>query len=128
MKALCDTHTLAWWLQDAPQLGTTVKSILANPDNEILVSAVSAFEMATKFRSGKWPGIGALVRDFEIAVNDEGFRLFGITAAHALLAGGFKSEHRDPFDRLLAAQAIIEDCEILTADEQIKGLGARVVW
>jgi PIN domain nuclease of toxin-antitoxin system len=108
--------------------GAKAKAVLANPDNEILVSAVSAFEMATKFRTGKWPGIGALVRDFEIAVHDEGFKLFGVTAAHALLAGGFNSEHRDPFDRLLAAQAIVEDCEILTADQQIRDLGARVVW
>jgi PIN domain nuclease of toxin-antitoxin system len=128
MRALCDTHTLAWWLQNSSQLGPNAKAVLENPHYEILVSAVSVFEMATKFRSGKWPNIGALVNDFETAVNDEGFKFLGVNATHALMAGSFASDHRDPFDRLLAAQAIIEDCEILTADQQIKDLGARVVW
>ncbi len=84
--------------------------------------------MATKFCSGKWPNIGPLVDDFRNAVESEGFELIGISTSLALMAGSFSSPHRDPFDRLLAAPSVIEDCAIITADNEIKNLGAEVIW
>ena len=128
MKALFDTHALSWWLEDDYRLGERVSAFVKDPKNTLLVSAVTAFEMATKFRIGKWPEIGPLVEFFDQAIRDEGFDFLHVTAQHSLLAGGFKAAHRDPFDRLLAAQAIIEKCPIISGDPAMKILGADVIW
>lgn len=126
MKVLFDTHSLVWWLQDDYRVGERGMKALKDPGTTALVSAVTAFELANKFRIGKWPDVGPLLQVFEQAMLDEGFELLPISAQHALLAGRLPGTHRDPFDRLLAAQSILERCPIISNDPAMKELGAEV--
>ena len=128
MKVLLDTHAVAWWLLDSGRLTRKSHAVIADPDNEIWVSSVSAFEMATKFRIGKWPNIGGLVQNFESAIKAENFLLLSINAAHAAHGGMMASPHRDPFDRLLAAQAILDGMMLVTNDPVFKVFGVEVLW
>ena len=128
MRALLDTHALAWWVLDDSRLSVAARDIIGNPSNTILVSVVSAFEMATKHRLGKWPDVGVFVAEFEPALAAEGFSVVDVTADHAVLAGRLAGEPRDPFDRLIAAQAIVEGVPILTADPALAALGAQAAW
>ncbi len=128
MKALFDTHALAWWLLKDERLPVKVYSLVADPENQIWVSSVSAFEMATKFRIGKWPGIGELARNFEIAIRAENFMLLPVNVLHATRGGLLEGAHRDPFDRLLAAQSIVEGMPLVTSDSAFKAFGVEAVW
>lgn len=128
MNLLLDTHALAWWVLDDARLSVTARNLVADPANRIVVSVVSAFEMATKHRLGKWPDVGAFVAEFGTAVTAEGFNLLEVTAGHAVLAGGLAGEPRDPFDRLIAAQAMAEKMPVLTVDPALAMLGAQVLW
>jgi PIN domain nuclease of toxin-antitoxin system len=128
LRALLDTHTLAWWLLDDRRLSEAALQVTADPENEIWVSAVSAFEAATKYRIGKWSDIRDLATSFEAAVLAEGFELLAISAQHASRGGLLEGVHRDPFDRLLAAQSLIEGIPIVTNDPAFAVFGAEVVW
>ena len=128
MRLLLDTHTLAWWVLDDPHLSDRARDLLADPDNEIVASAVSAFEMATKHRLGKWDDIGEFVAGFENAMTAEGFQLLSISPAHAILAGRMPGAHRDPFDRLLAAQAEVDAMTLVTNDPRFGEFGSETVW
>jgi len=128
MRLLLDTHALAWWLLDDPRLPTHTRELIANPENEIVVSAVSAFEAATKFRIGRWNDIGPLAMAFEEIVAKQDFSILPISAHHASRAGLLPGSHRDPFDRLLAAQTEIEGSYLVTNDPRFADLGVRVIW
>lgn len=128
MRLLLDTHALAWWLLDDQRLPTRTREIIADPENEIVVSAVSAFETATKFRIGKWNEIGPLALAFEEIVVAQDFAILPISARHASRAGLLPGDHRDPFDRLLAAQAEIEGLCLLTNDPRLGNFGTSVLW
>lgn len=128
MRLLLDTHALAWWFLDTPQLPTRIRDYIIDPDNLIVVSAVSAFEASTKFRIGKWDDAGPLATAFEETMISLGYPVLDVTARHATRAGLLPGEHRDPFDRLLAAQALVEDFVMVTNDGAIKELGAEIIW
>lgn len=128
MRLLLDTHTLAWWLLDDPRLSVKARNLLKDPDNELFASAVSAFEAATKFRLGKWPEAGPMATAFEEVMRAQGLPVVSITARHAARAGLMAGEHRDPFDRLLAAQADIEDMVLVTNDARFTDFGTDTVW
>lgn len=128
MKALLDTHALAWWLLQDERLPADVYSLIADPENQIWVSSVSAFEMATKFRIGKWPGIGELAKNFETAIRAENFLLLPIEASHATRGGLLEGSHRDPFDRLIAAQSLVEGVPLVTNDRAFKEFGVETAW
>ncbi len=128
MKVLFDTHALAWWLLDDVRLSPKVRTLIIDPDCEVWVSAISAFEIATKYRIGKWPEAGAIANNFEVAVSAENFRVLELTAIHARLAGLMAGEHRDPFDRLIAAQALVEKLPLATGDPAFKTFGVETVW
>lgn len=117
MSYLLDTHILLWWLFDDPKLDTTSRDIIRNPNHRILVSSASAWEIATKYRIGKLPEAKQLVEDYPQILQQAKFIELAITAAHALRAGSLPIEHRDPFDRMLMAQAELENLPILTYDE-----------
>lgn len=128
MRLLLDTHALAWWVLDEKRLSTAAKSAISSPDNEIVVSVVSAFEMGTKHRLGKWDGIGEFARSFRSAVTAEGFEIADVNAEHAILAGVMPGHHRDPFDRLLAAQAKLDSLVLVTADTAFSQFDIDVLW
>ncbi len=96
--------------------------------NQVFVSAASAWEVATKFRLGRLRFAQSLVENFIPRVTAAGFTLLASLPEHALRAGRMPGEHRDPFDRMLAAQALHEDIPILSADTRFDGFGARRIW
>ena len=116
MSYLLDTHILLWWLFDDPKLDSTCRDIIRNPQNRILVSSVSAWEIATKYRIGKLPEAKQLVEAYPQTLQQARFFELAITAAHALRAGNLPIAHRDPFDRMLMAQAELENLPLLTDD------------
>lgn len=129
MKLLLDTHALLWWWLDDPQLSPTAKDAIANADHSVWVSAASAWEIATKQRLGKLPGLPAdLCANWLKLLQADGFQALAISTTHAIQAGQLASEHRDPFDRMLAAQARIEDATLVTRDAALTDLGCRVLW
>lgn len=128
MRYLLDTNTLYWWVFFPELLPHQVRVMLSDPDVKAFVSAVSAYEMSYKHHRGKWPEVGALVRGFEEVVTAERFELLPLSAGHATLAGAYPTEHRDPFDRLLVAQAAVEGLRIVSSYKGLRLLGAEPVW
>ncbi|NJN22744.1 MAG: type II toxin-antitoxin system VapC family toxin [Leptolyngbya sp. RL_3_1] len=113
---LLDTHILLWWLFDDPKLDNRCRDIIRNPSHCILVSSASAWEIATKYRIGKLPEVKPLLEDYAQILNRAKFIELSISTAHALRAGNLPIAHRDPFDRMLMAQAELEKLPILTED------------
>lgn len=128
MKYLLDTHALVWWLLDDKRLSRPACTVITHGENEITASAVSAFEIATKHRLGKWPEVAPLSIDFEKHVIAERFSLLPIAPSHALLAGRWPGDHKDPFDRLLAAQANLDALVLISADRAFDGFDIDRLW
>lgn len=128
LKLLLDTHALLWWWTDDAQLPASARQDIANPDNQIWVSAASAWEIATKQRIGKLPGVPDASTHFMTLVSADGFTLLPISAMHALRAGSYPAEHRDPFDRMLAAQAELERLTLLSLDPALAQFGIATRW
>ena len=122
-RCLLDTHVLLWWLTDDPKLGAPARQAIADAQNEIFVSAASGWEIATKKALGKLRAPNHL----EEQVRAKGFTLLSIAFGHAERAGTLPLLHRDPFDRMLIAQAQIEHLVLITADERIKRYDVRVL-
>ena len=127
MNLLLDTHIFAWWICDGPELSKTARAAIVNPDNRIFVSVVTAFEMATKHRLGKWDGIAELIDEFESVLREQRFEALPIGIHHSRLAGLYKAQHRDPFDRLLAAQAKLDSLVLVTADKAFKDFDVNIL-
>jgi PIN domain nuclease of toxin-antitoxin system len=128
VKLLLDTHALIWWWTDDPRLPRPARTAIADPANSVVVSAVSAWEIATKRRVGKWPEVAPIVEAFETYVLRSRFNLLPITALHARAAGMLKGPHGDPFDRMLIAQAREEGLPIVSADRIFGSYGVSVIW
>ena len=116
MRLLLDTHTVIWATGTTELLSPTARFALADPDNDLVVSAISAYETVSKHRLGKLPHVGALVAGWDDALRRIGATTLPLSGHHALTAGRIDWQHRDPFDRLLAAQAICEDLVLVTCD------------
>ena len=126
---LLDTHTLIWAMYDEEEyLPDRVRRILETADVEIHVSAATAWEIATKFRLGRLPIAAALAQSFIARVTEAGYSLLAISPEHALRAGRLPGTHKDPFDRMLAAQAIHEDLILLSNDATLDQFGLRREW
>ena len=128
VKLLLDTHAFLWAVMQPGQLSKKSRKLLENPDNGLLISAASAWEIATRFRLGKLPSAAVVVSDFERVVQRLGAVMLPVSHAHALLAGSYSQPHRDPFDRLLAAQAEIEGLPLVSKDPSLRQFGVEVVW
>jgi PIN domain nuclease of toxin-antitoxin system len=120
---LLDTHALLWWLADDPTLSDAARAAIALPENEVLVSAASAWEISIKVALGKL----SLPGDLEEAIVAEGFRPLPFAVRHAVVAGSLPRHHDDPFDRALVAQAQLEHCSLVTRDERIRRYGVSIV-
>lgn len=128
MRYLLDTHALLWWLTDDPLLSAHARNLIGDERNAILVSAASAWEIATKFRLGKLPIAAAAIPRFNELIEADGFEHLPITHLHALHAGSLSQEHRDPFDRMLAAQSALESAPLISRDPAFALFETRIVW
>lgn len=126
MKLLLDTHALLWWLNDDGQLGQQARELIADPGNDVLVSAVSLWETVVKVRVGK---LEADIGEISEAVEKEGFTRLGISTAHLAALGGLPlhPDHRDPFDHLLIAQAITEGATFISEDRNTHRYPVRFI-
>jgi PIN domain nuclease of toxin-antitoxin system len=128
MKLLLDTHALLWWFTDDPRLPQNVRDAVANESHPVYVSAASALEIATKHRLGKLASAAEAIERFDELVAADGFGHLPITHFHSLKAGGYAVDHRDPFDRLLAAQSELESLLLVTRDPAFALFGTRTFW
>jgi PIN domain nuclease of toxin-antitoxin system len=128
MRLLLDTHTLLWWAFDSRELSRRASALIADRSNTIFVSSASAWEISTKYRLGRLPEAGVLVQDMPGWFERVGLTELPITIAHAQRAGMLPQPHRDPFDRMLAAQSLLENVPVLGRDEAIADLGVQLVW
>ncbi|WGW10599.1 type II toxin-antitoxin system VapC family toxin [Saxibacter everestensis] len=128
-RLLIDTHVLLWMLTDPDALSDEVRGLLADRTTALFVSAASAWEIAAKQRLGKLPQAEVLVRGYEQHLERLGVESVDISAAHSLLAGSLEWQHRDPFDRMIAAQCMIESLPLVSADSAFEKLaGISVLW
>ncbi len=128
MRALLDTHALLWWLSDDPALSKPARKFIGETQNTVIVSAASAWEIATKVRLGKLSTAAELAADFVGHVGREGFELLPISPDHAIRAGLLPGPHKDPFDRMLIAQAQAEGVPLVTNELVFDAYGVRRIW
>jgi PIN domain nuclease of toxin-antitoxin system len=123
VRLLLDTHILLWWLSDDPLLPTSARQAVARPDNAVVVSAATAWEIAIKRAAGRLEAPDDLLE--VLSGND--FETLPISAAHALVAGGLPPHHSDPFDRMLIAQARSESLTLVSVDERFSQYGVELL-
>ena len=128
MRLLLDTHTLIWWLTEDLSLPASARRLIASRNSEVLVSAVSAWEIATKVRLGRLEAAADLARDLGGYLARERFESLSISTEHGIRAGSLPGAHKDPFDRMLVAQAQIESLLIVSNDSLLDGYGVSRTW
>lgn len=125
MKLLIDSHAVLWWLTDDPRLSSRADAAIANTRNTVFVSACVGYEIIYKQRSGRLPSLrGAL----DGRLQRDGFELLPISLGHAIAAAGLAGPHRDPWDRLMMAQALAEDLTVVTIDPVFAAYDIPVLW
>ena len=126
---LLDTHVVLWVLADPARLSDRARPLLADRTSNLYVSAASAWEIATKHRLGKLPQADAVIGGYERHLRRAEIETIPIGTEHALLGGGLDWVNRDPFDRVIAATAMVEGLPLVTGDEAFRNLnGARIFW
>lgn len=125
MKLLLDTHALLWWLSDDPRLSYRAEASISNPENQVFVSACTGYEVAYKQKLGKLPSFPESLQRLLLR---GGFQFLPISIQHALAAGELRGPHRDPWDRMMMAQALAERCHMITADGVFSDYGVPVIW
>ena len=128
MRLLLDTHAFLWWLEGNRRLSGTAHRAIEDAANDIVVSAVSAWEITTKHRVGKLPHAEAVARNVAGAIASQGFEELAISVEDAERAGRLPGPHRDPFDRLLAAQALARNLVVVSVDRVFDRYGVNRMW
>lgn len=128
MRVLLDTHAFLWWLDGDRRLSLKARRLIADDTNAVLISAASAWEITTKSRLGKLPGAQDVAADVVGCVASQGFVPLDLSLLHAQRAGALGGEHRDPFDRMLIAQAQLEDVAIISDDRIFDDYDVRRMW
>lgn len=128
MRLLLDTHTFVWWLQDDPVLTAGVRAAISDESSTVVVSAASAWEIATKHRIGKWPQVAQIATNVPHAIIDNGFEPLPVSVEHGQRAGALVGPHRDPFDRILAAQALLGGLTLASKDTVFDTFGVSRLW
>jgi PIN domain nuclease of toxin-antitoxin system len=127
MKVLLDTHALLWWLNRDKTLSVAARNAISNAEI-VAVTAVSAYEIALKARQGKLAVPRVFIDDFTGVMTSQNLFILAIDGRHAARAGDFPLTHRDPFDRLLSAQALIEGLTLVTRDKEPAAMGVQTLW
>ncbi|MBJ6122921.1 type II toxin-antitoxin system VapC family toxin [Sphingomonas mollis] len=127
-RLLLDTHVVLFWWARSSKLGEAAQEAISLADTEVHVSVATGWEIATKFRIGKLAFVGDPAIHMPQMMEAHRFVFLPIKADHALRAGSLPGDHRDPFDRMIAAQALIEDMTVVTRDPEIAGFGCKVLW
>lgn len=128
MRLLLDTHAFLWWAGDAPGLTSRARKIIADPQNECFLSLASCWEMAIKASLEKLKLTQPVERFVTEQLHENGFRLLGIELAHVAKVESLPFHHRDPFDRLIVAQALSEKMTIVSADKTLSEYGVKRIW
>lgn len=125
---LLDTHALLWYDSQKSLLPKPVLARIIDRGNHIFISPVSAWELSIKWKMGRLPAAAALVADFYGVLGAYGFIELPLLAPHALQAGLFETDHKDPFDRALAAQALLQNLTLISKDNLLDRFGVRRFW
>ncbi len=125
---LLDTHAFLWWLAGDDALPVVARAAITNDNNEVFISAASAWEIAIKHHLGKLPGVAAIVTKIDRVIASQGFIELPITLTHAQTAGNLPIAHRDPFDRLLIAQAMLESLVFVSNEQLFETFGINRLW
>lgn len=128
MRLLLDTNALLWATLDPASLSRKAAKLIADENNVVFVSAASAWEIATKVRLGRLAGAERLEKEFLETMDASGYTLLSISTEVALRAGRFLSEHRDPFDRVIAAQALHDDIPVISSDRMLDAFLVARIW
>ena len=128
MRLLLDTHAFIWWFAGSSQLSRSVRRAIADEENDVLISAASAWEIATKHRLGKLPSAEVLALDIPGAIASQHFKELPITVDDAARAGALPGLHRDPFDRMLIAQALSRNLLLISIESIFDRYGVRRLW
>jgi PIN domain nuclease of toxin-antitoxin system len=128
VRLLIDTHAFIWWLAGDGRLSPAAHTAIADETSEVFVSAATIWEATTKHRLGKLPSASALALDPLRTITGQGFQHLSITPAHAAAAGKLPGPHRDPFDRMLIAQAMIDDLVLISNEAPFDLYGVRRLW
>ncbi len=129
MRFLLDTHALVWWLSDNPKLSEAAAAAIAEPNNDVVVSAASGWEIATKVRRQRWPEAAKLLGQLEQVLEANRIGVVPVLMRDAILAGSFELEHQDPFDRMIAAQVLGQaDLTLVTIDGVFADFGVKTLW
>lgn len=128
MRLLLDTHAWLWWVQDAPRLSRPARRAIANPANQCWLSMASAWEMALKISNGKLRIEGDLEHFLPARLAENGFALLPIDVRHVARTLSLPLHHRDPFDRLLIAQASVEGLAVVSVDSVFAKYDVRRIW
>ncbi len=130
MRLLLDTHSMYWYIEDDPQLSGRARTLIQDASNEILVSPASYWEIAIKISIGKWRLNRPYEEFIDIGLNQYGFQVLSILPTHTarLIGLPFPQGHRDPFDRLLVAQVLVEQIPIVSADSPLDAYGVTRLW
>jgi PIN domain nuclease of toxin-antitoxin system len=125
---LLDTHAFLWWLSEDRALSKSARKAIASKDNTVVVSAASAWEIATKVRLGKLNLAARIVEYFSAHLVNERFVALSVTIAHGVRAGSLPGPHKDPFDRILIAQALEEQMTLVSNEKIFDGYGVTRLW
>ena len=125
---LLDTHALFWWVTKNSNLTEKASAAIADSSQQCFVSAATVYELANKVRLGKFDAANEIVERLDKILAENSFSPLAISLDHAAMAGMLQSQHRDPFNRILAAQALVEGLQIVSADPAMKLLGVEVIW
>jgi PIN domain nuclease of toxin-antitoxin system len=128
VRLLLDTHALLWWLIKSPLLPVSAQNLLRSRQNTVSVSAASAWEMATKVRLGKLDVAAEVLENFMFYLAREEFDVIPVTVEHGIRAGLLPGPHKDPFDRMLIAQALAEKVPLVSNDRAFDGYGVKRLW
>ncbi len=124
---LLDTHIFLWWLFDDPNLSKKIRNILSDFDNPIFVGSATVWEIATKYRLGKLPSASTVAENVPYWITKAGFKPLAISPEHAQLSGSWDMAHRDPFDRMLAAQTKLEDLSLISVDKALSVFPIKII-